>query len=114
MSDLVLTTASTVSCDHQGTLTPQGLQDVLLCDGAPVLVQGDLAGASIGSCTLTTSQSSKTCTTAAGATSGASTVLKVNAVGVLLESASGQVDGFPPTPSGFSTTAAGHSVLESD
>jgi hypothetical protein len=114
MSELVLTTASTVSCDHQGTLAPQGLQDVLLCDGAPVLVQGDLTGAGISSCTITPSSSSKTCTTAAGATGGWSAVLKVDGVGVLLESAAGQVDGYPPTPSGFSTTAAGHSILKSD
>jgi hypothetical protein len=110
----VLTTASSVSCDHappgSGKLTlDAAATGVLKVDGTTVL-SGTLMGAPIGSgCTQTGSPGLVPCTAVMAQTGGTSTVLKANGSPVLLDTASGATNGVPDTK--WSVKDAAQTVL---
>jgi hypothetical protein len=93
----VLTESSKVVCVHQGSVKLKAGQSKLTVNGSPVLVDGDLAGASISQC-LTVPASAPApvsikCTLVASATGGVATKLKVQGKGVLLDTIQGFTNG---------------------
>lgn len=107
----VLTTAATIKCSHQGTVTvPSAGQSVLEVEGSPVLVLGDLVGKSISGCTLTPSQSTKPCVSTTSMIVGDATTVEAGGMAVLLETAQGLTDSTPPGT--WSVQAAGQSSVE--
>ena len=106
-----LTTAATIKCSHQGTVTvPSAGQSVLEIEGSPALVVGDLVGKSIAGCTLTPSTSTKPCTTTTSMIVGAAMTLEAGGQAVLLDTAQGVTDSNPPGT--WSVQAAGQSSVE--
>src|SRR5215213_5941774 len=109
----VLTESSTVKCADQGTVQLRAGQSKLTVNGSKVLVDGDLAGASLGLCTLATTNTTKTCSAVALVLpGGVAGKLKVDGKGVLLESIKGTTDGFIPAgPRTWSVQSAGQTKL---
>ena len=109
----VLTTASTLTCVHGGTVTVTASQQLLTAAGGPALVRTDLAGAIIAGCTNTVaSLKQQPCLKITSLLVGASTTLAVDGEAVLLETAQGLTDASPPLPVLWQVAAAGQSVLE--
>ena len=112
---LVLTSGSTVSCDHP----PGGALDlepaaapVLSVDGNPVLA-GSLGSAKIGpGCSQAQSNTTHPCDAASSQIGGTSQVLKVNGVSVLVASAKGATNSAPPAT--WSVKDAKQSVFGAD
>lgn len=108
----VLTAASTLRCVHGGTVTVTPSQSKLKAAGSAVLVQPDLAGASISGCPNTNAQAGQTpCLTITSLIAGASTQLRVDGAAVLLATARGLTNSTPPLPVMWQVAAAGHNVL---
>jgi hypothetical protein len=91
----VLTVNSTLSCPHQGKLSLSSAAGTLTVGGAAVVTVTDLAGATIGGCSLQTDLSNglKQCTKVTSVTAGASTTLTVGSAPAALDSAQGLTDG---------------------
>jgi hypothetical protein len=107
----VLTTDATVTCLHDGDVSLSSSQSVLTVAGNPVLVN-QLTG-SITNCTQQPPPATnKPCTLASPQTTGISSVLTVNGLPVLLESAAGLTDGSPTNS--WSVQDAKQNVLQSD
>lgn len=113
----VLTTASTVSCDHPPTgggplvLTPAAVGP-LTVKGATVL-SGSLAPTSVGpGCKQPAGQGTKPCTNVDGQTGGRSSVLKVLGRPVLLDTVRGTTDGLPDK--NWSVKSAEQTLLKAD
>ncbi|MFD6563902.1 hypothetical protein [Micromonospora profundi] len=102
----VLTTSSDVHCPNQGKVSPSG-QGKVTVNRVPVVRLDGISGKSVSGCTITTSNSTKQCTTVTSA-SGAAGKLKVGNVGVALGTLSGATDGTSP---GLSASA-GQSKLK--
>ncbi|MEU0549886.1 hypothetical protein [Micromonospora sp. NPDC005979] len=102
----VLTTSSDVHCPNQGKVSPTG-QGKLTVDHKPVVRLDGINGKSVAGCTITTSNSTKQCSTVTSAT-GAAGKLTVGNVAVALDSLSGATDGSSP---GLSASA-GQSKLK--
>ncbi|MGW5582058.1 hypothetical protein [Micromonospora chokoriensis] len=96
----VLTTSSDVHCPSQGKVSPTG-QGKLTVDHKPVVRLDGINGKSVAGCTITTSNSTKQCSTVTSA-SGAAGKLTVGTVAVALDSLSGATDG---STSGLAATA---------
>ncbi|MGV9213642.1 hypothetical protein ACTFTM_17450 [Micromonospora sp. RB23] len=90
----VLTTSSDVHCPNQGKVSPTG-QGKLTVDHKPVVRLDGINGRSVAGCTITTSNSTKQCSTVTSAT-GAAGKLRVGSVAVALDSLSGATDGSSP------------------
>jgi hypothetical protein len=78
-----------------------------------VLVQSDLANATVAGCPNTNTQAGqKPCLKITSLITGASTALVVAGQPVLLETARGLTDGVPPLPVMWQVSAAGQTILE--
>ena len=114
---LVLTEKSTLDCAHQGKVKLTATQQKLKVDGAYAIVSGGLTGAPISGCPTPTvtppATPSSPCLTVLTATGGVATKLKVNGVGVLLETVSGQTNGIVSgSPATWSVQSAGQTKLK--
>jgi hypothetical protein len=110
----VLTTASTLTCKHGGTVVVQASTSALTADGNPVLVQADITAATITGCPNTNASSGQApCLKITSVLTGVSTVLKVANQPVMLANASGLTDGVPPLPVMWQVTSPGQNLLES-
>lgn len=108
----VLTESSTVKCADQGTVQLSAGQSKLTINGSKVLVDGDLAGASVAACPLATTNTTKTCSSVVVLPGGVAGKLKVDGKGVLLESINGTTDGFTAAgPRQWSVQSAGQTKL---
>jgi hypothetical protein len=107
----VLTTAATVKCVHQGTVTiPSAGQSVLEIESNSALVVGDLVGKTISGCTLSPSTSTKPCTSTTSMIVGDAATMEAGGMAVLLDTATGLTDSTPPGT--WSVQAAGQSSVE--
>jgi hypothetical protein len=107
----VLTTASTIKCSHQGTVSVSSAgQSDLQIDGNSALVVGDLVGVSISGCTNPSSSSSKQCATTTSMIVGDASTLEAGGKPVLLDTATGLTDSIPPGT--WSVSDAGQSIVE--
>jgi hypothetical protein len=107
----VLTSSATITCSHGGTVKPVPSQQKLTVDGTPVLVDGDLVGATVSGCTnVPPPQGRVPCSATTSMSAGAATKLTVGGKGVLLDSASGQTNS-TPAPGTFSVSDAGQTKL---
>ncbi len=93
----VLTTASSVTCAHGGTVGTSSTAK-LAVNGAPVLLAASVAGKTVAGCTVTDDPNTATkhCTAVAGILSGPATRLTVGGKPVVLETLTGSTDGTPP------------------
>jgi hypothetical protein len=112
---LVLTEQSTVVCADQAAVQKTAGQSKLTVAGAPVLVDGDLNGASVSACpTVTDPMTGQIkCAAVASVIGGVATKLKVGGKGVLLETVAGQTNGALPggAPKTWSVQSAGQTRL---
>lgn len=111
----VLTESSTLKCSSQGTVQLTAGQSKLTVGGAKVLVEGDLAEATISGCTLTDSSGpppTVQCKKVSTVMAGAATKLKVDGKPVFLDTAQGSADGLAPAPETFSVQSAGQDALQ--
>jgi hypothetical protein len=109
----VLTTASTLSCAHGGTLAVQASTSALTVGGNPVLVQADLLAATVSSCANTNAQLGQTpCLKVTSVLAGASTLVTVAGQPVMLETAQGLTNATPPLPVMWQVQSAGQTVVE--
>jgi hypothetical protein len=92
----VLTTVATVMCSHGGSVALATSQHKLTIDGKPVLVDGDLAGATISGCTQPQSNTTAPCKSTTSMILGAASKLTAGGIGVLLDTANGLTDSLPP------------------
>lgn len=107
----VLTTASSIKCNHQGIVVPTTDQSVLKVNGNPVLVEKVQGSFTPGSCKQVSPPASNVpCTTIQSQSTGTSTVLKVNGKPVALENASGLTNGTPTN--NWSVNSAEQQVLQ--
>jgi hypothetical protein len=107
----VLTAAATITCSHGGTVLVVPSQHALTVDGQPVLVDGDLTGATVVGCTnLPPPQGRVPCSTTTSMTAGAATKLTAGGKAVLLDSATGQTNS-TPAPGTWSVSNAGQTKL---
>jgi hypothetical protein len=111
----VITSDSTVQCQHQGTVTPieAAVAEVLLVAGAAVLVD-TLVGSTVGTdCTQQPPPNSNTpCKALTKQSTGQSTVLFVGTRPVLLDTAAGETNGQPTKV--WSVVDAAQNVLTAD
>ena len=107
----VLTSASVLSCGHQGKFVLVPSQTKLKVDGNPVLVEGDLEKATIAGCT--TPAPGKLCTKVSSVIVGVAITMAVDGKKVLLDTAMGLTDGVP-APAPWSVTSAGQTKLQAD
>ena len=108
----VVTVTGVLTCIHQGRASPVPGQVKLTVAGQPVLVGTDLLSAPIAGCVNLPTQalpSNVPCALTVGAPQGASTVLKVDGVGVLLVSAGGATTSSPPGR--WTVTTPGQTVV---
>jgi hypothetical protein len=109
----VLTTASTLSCAHGGTLVVQASTSALSAGGNPVLVMADLLAATVSGCTNTNAQLGQTpCLKVTSVLAGVSNQLTVAGLPVMLETAQGLTNATPPLPVMWQVGSAGQTVLE--
>jgi hypothetical protein len=112
-----LTTASTISCPHAGSVTPTSPAK-LSVGGNQVLLTNQVSSWSILLCSVPTNPAStpptKQCLKVVSETGGDATKLTVGGVAVLLDSAVAQSDGAPPAPPAGPPVAvtAGQSKLQ--
>jgi hypothetical protein len=106
----VLTESSSVACGHTpGTVQLRAGQSKLTVNGNKVLVDGDLMGASISSCSTPSTQSSSPCATVSSTVGGVAQKLTVGGKGVLLDNITGVTSGVPP--GSLSVSNAGQTKL---
>ncbi|MFD0278934.1 hypothetical protein ACFVHB_34195 [Kitasatospora sp. NPDC127111] len=107
-----LTTASVLQCIHGGRLTVPAAGTALTVDGQPVLVQSDLAAATIAGCANTNASAGQTpCLKVTSVIAGLSTVLTVRGQPVLLDTARGLTNATPPAPVMWQVVSAGQTKL---
>lgn len=106
-----LTEASTVKCAHAGSVQLSAGQSKLTVNGNKVLVDGDLTGASINTCSTPITSSSSPCQSATPLPGGVAAKLKVDGKGVLLEDIKGLTDGVGAPPN-WSVESAGQTRLQ--
>jgi hypothetical protein len=108
----VLTVSSTVACPHSPGQVSLSSDTKLTVGGKKVLVLASVNGASVSGCTQVTNTSNGTqqCSTVTTA-SGTASKLQAGGAPVVLDTLTGATDGFPPTPSTLSVSAAGQSKL---
>jgi hypothetical protein len=109
-----ITESSSVVCGHSGTVQLLASQSKLTVAGSKVLVDGDLAGKPIASCTTVPSSTSVTCATVLTILpGGVAQKLTVGGKGVLLDSiqgtTSGTIGGAPQT---WSVQSVGQTKLQ--
>jgi hypothetical protein len=112
---LVLTTASTVSCDHApgGPLGLEAAAASVLTVGGVSVLAGSLGSATIDpGCSQPVSNTTAPCAAATSQIGGTSQVLTVAGTPVLLADASGTTDSKPPGT--WSVKDAAQSVLKAD
>lgn len=108
----VLTTASTLQCVHGGTITANASSSALTVGGSPVLVQADLASATIAGCTNTNASAGQVpCVAITSVAAGVSTTLKVAGQPAMLATARGLTNGSPQLPVMWQVISAGQSLL---
>ncbi|MFE5587286.1 hypothetical protein [Kitasatospora sp. NPDC056531] len=108
----VLTTASVLQCIHGGQLTVPSNDTALTVDGQPVLLQSDLATATVVGCANTNAAAGQTpCLMVTAVLAGLSTKLTVRGQPVLLETAQGLTNGTPPAPVMWQVASAGQTKL---
>ena len=90
----VLTSASIITCAHQGKVTPKPGQTKLAIDGKPALQQSNLIGAPIVGCSQI-GPGLTPCTSILAVTVGLAVNLSIDGQPVLLETAAGQTNGAP-------------------
>jgi hypothetical protein len=113
--ELVLTTASTVSCDHAtgGPLDIDAAAASVLTVGGVAVLAGSLGSATIDpGCSQAISSTTGPCAGATSQIRGASQVLTVGGIPVLLADASGTTDSKPPGT--WSVKDPAQSVLKAD
>lgn len=113
----VLTQSSILVCAHQGQISLTASQQLLSIAGDAVLVEGDLAGATIAGCTTPSNPTTgtKPCLTVVAMAAGASTNLTVGGKAVLLDTATGTTDGVTAVPSNtWSVQSAGQTIVDAD
>jgi hypothetical protein len=107
-----LTTASTLQCVHGGTVTATASSSALTVGGSPVLVQADLATATITNCPNTNASAGQVpCVAITSVATGASTTLTVAGQPAMLATASGLTNGSPPLPVMWQVVSAGQTLL---
>ena len=117
----VLTTASNVTCGHQGTVSTSS-STKLQVNGSAVLLQAGIAGQSLGSPPCSTvakadgsgTPTDKPCMTVASVTTtSAATKLQANGTAVMLDTLAGTTDGMvgKVTPQTSLSATAGQSKL---
>ncbi len=106
----VLTTASSLSCTHGGSVTLKSSQNKLTVDHHPVLLQTDLIGASIAGCS-NTGPGLTPCSSITSIIAGASTALKVDGTAVMTDAAIGLTQAYPPLPVLWRVSSAGQTKM---
>ena len=109
---LILTTASRLSCPHQGTVQLAAGRTQLTVDGKPALARSDVMGRPIAGCTTPASNTTKPCTTVVSVLAGESLLLSAGGPKVLTADARGMTDGLSGGPVQWSVTSAGQTKLE--
>src|SRR5262245_9166921 len=108
----VLTEGSVLQCVHGGSVKVQASQSKLKVDDKAVLLQRDLLAATVSNCpNKNVAAGQVQCVKVASITGGISTELKVDGQPVMLETATGQTNGSPPTPSLWQVQTVGQSKL---
>jgi hypothetical protein len=103
----VLVAGATLKCSHQGTASLSSGSDKLGVSGNGAILSGSEVGLSFAGCTAQTPTGGPSpCTTAAPATAGASTVLTVGGLPVLLDTAQGMTAN--PTPANIAPWSVGN------
>ena len=108
----IVVQGATLKCSHQGTgLLPSG-NAKLKIGGKPAVVAGMELGVAFPNCTFATGAGPSPCAATLAATAGISTKLKVDGLGVLLDSATGTATN-PQDPSAtWSVDDTGQTLLE--
>jgi hypothetical protein len=106
----LLTTASTLSCIHGGTVSLHSSQQKLTVDRHPVLLKTDLVGASIAGC-ANVGPNLTPCSSITSVITGASTALKVDRTAVITDAATGLTNAIPTAPVLWQVSAAGQTKL---
>lgn len=93
----IVTSSAMIKCVHGGQVTLMPRQTSATIDGAPILCEPDLMGATIAGCMQPTTSTTKQCTTVVSTTPG-STSLKVTVCGkpAYIATLSGVTDSIPP------------------
>jgi hypothetical protein len=109
-----LTQNSAAACIHQGKVTLAPSQTKLTVGGAAVLLETDIAGKTIGGCTLVASTNSVTCTAVVNEIPGGTALkLTVGGKAVLVENVNGLTNGSQSgVPATWSVTSAGQTKLK--
>jgi hypothetical protein len=93
----VLTTGSSIVCNHSGQVKPLTSSAKLTISGNPVLLANQVSSWTIVGCTQTPPPPSKSpCVTVSQLTGASAQKLTANAQPVLLDSGQGVTDGKPP------------------
>jgi hypothetical protein len=100
----VLTTGSTVTCPHQGTVATSG-DARLRVAGAPVLLLDGVQGASVSACPVADSSTPTTKCRIVVSASGVASKLTVGGRGVVLETLVGATDGVSPAGNALAAAA---------
>jgi hypothetical protein len=106
----VLTTASKLQCAHGGTVIATASSSALTVGGNPVLVEADLAKATITNCG-NTGPSQIPCVLVTSVATGVSTTLTVAGQPAMLATASGLTNGSPALPVMWQVVSAGQNLL---
>ena len=114
----VLTTASNVTCGHQGTVSTSS-STKLKVSGAAVLLQAGVAGKSVGTCSTppaadaSGTPTAQPCQTVASVGAGAATKLQAGGTPVMVDTLTGTTDGMvgKVTPQTLLSASAGQSKL---
>ena len=85
----ILVQGAKLKCPHQGLAPLTGGSPKLTIGGKPAIVSGMEAGATFAGCTFSTPDGPSPCTATSAASAGVSTKVKVDGMGVLLDSATG-------------------------
>lgn len=105
----VLTTASRLTCLHQGLVLLTSGQHLLTVDGNPVILRTDLLGATVAGCT--NPSPGTPCLKVTSILTGATASLSVGGVAVMTEAAFGLTDGQPALPVLWRVSSAGQTKL---
>jgi hypothetical protein len=112
---LVLTTGSTLICNHKGSIDLPKVTRSLTVGGKPVLIKGDLNKATITTGCITvddTSKGTQKCRNVKSALGGTAGTLAIGGKPVLLDTISGTTDGLPVLTAKWSVQDAGHAALK--
>jgi hypothetical protein len=110
----LLTTGSTLSCPHQGTVVLVASQTLLQIDGQPVLVEGDLDNAVIAGClTVPSPGGTSKCLLVTSLLAGTSVKVSVDGKAALLDNAAGITNGLVAgVPQPWSVSSAGQTKFQ--